>query len=294
LSAPGDFTPPEFPSGVSASQDLHDPGDPQDPQNPQRPEGTAGSNGGPPAVSPGVAAGILAAVLALGLVAVFTLGRTGSGGTALVAKPGATQTVPGFGRGTTPTAASSHGAGTSTAPESGVPTSSGGTRSGGSGADPSVTGSLGPEFYVGECVNTSGSGPGFTVSPAGCQGADYKIVYSFANESGDVDDDMSQCYSINGNDNEFENGDAADGYTLFCMNSLVGDYSPRRAEVDNCLDSAATYEVDCTSSKAAWIVVGRLDDTTDSKDCSQFSGYDTSYFWTSEPSFVLCVHKYSH
>jgi hypothetical protein len=287
LSAPGDFTPPEFPSGASESQGFQETREPQHPQVPQDPNGN--SRSGPPAVSPGVAAGILAAVLALGLVLVFTLGRTNSGGTALVAKPGATQTVPGFGQGTTtPTPAASHG-GTATGSAKTAPTGSGG-----SGADPSVTGSLGPEFYVGECVDTSGSGPGFTVSPAGCQGADYKIIHSFANESGNVDDDMSQCYSIDGNDNEFENGDAADGYTLFCMNSLLGDYSPRRAEVDNCLDSTATYEVDCTSSKAAWIVVGRLDDTTDSKECSQFSGYETSYFWTSEPTFVLCVDKYHH
>ena len=272
MSASGDFTPPEFPSGT-----------PQDPQ---------GSNGGPPGVPLGVAAAILAVVLALGVAAVFTIGQTKSGGAALVAKPGATATVPGYGQTTTsPTSTPSPGA-TSTDP---APTGSGISGSGSGGSDdPSATSAYTPEFYVGECVDTVGSGTDFTVSAAGCQGADYKIIYAFQNASGDIDNDMSQCYSVNGSDNEFENGDAGDGFTLYCMNSLTGDYSPRRANVDNCLDSTATYEVDCTSSKAAWIIVGRLNGTTDTKSCSQFGSYDTSYYWTAAPSFVLCVDKYTH
>jgi hypothetical protein len=245
-----------------------------------------------------VAAAVLAGVLALGLVAVFTLGRTSSGGASLVAKRGATATVPGYGRATRSSPAPSPGRTASPDP---APTGSAGAAgtapgsSGGSGTpSPSATGVYTPEFYVGECVDTVGSGTDFTVSAAGCKGADYKIIYAFQNESGDIDDDMAQCYTINGNDNEFENGDADDGYTLYCMNSLTGDYSPRRADVDNCLDSTATYEVDCTSSKAAWIVIGRLNGTTDTKSCSEFGSYDNSYFWTSAPSFVLCVDKYTH
>jgi hypothetical protein len=250
-----------------------------------------------------VAVGILAGVLALGIVAVFTLGHTKSGSATLVAKPGVTATVPGYtpaGPGASPKSGSS-----STDPADGAPTGSattapagsgtggGGSGSGSAGADPSATSADTPEFYVGQCVDTSGSGTDFTVSAAGCQGADYKIIYAFQNESGDIDNDMAQCYTINGNDNEFENGDPDDGYTLYCMNSLTGDYSPRRADVDNCLDSSATYEVDCSSSSAAWIVVGRLNGTTDTKDCSQFGSYDTSYFWLSAPPFVLCVDKYT-
>ena len=275
MSASGDFTPPEFPSGT-----------PQDPQ---------GSNGGPPGVSLGVAVAILAAVLVLGVAAVLTMGQAKSGGATLVAKPGPTATVPGYGQTTiSPTSTPSPRATTtSTAPTATAPAGSG--NSGGAGSDdPSATSTDTPDFYVGECVDANGSGIDFSVSAAGCQGADYKIIYAFQNESGDIDNDMAQCYSINGNDNEFENGDAADGYTLFCMNSLTGDYSPRRANVDNCLDSAATYEVDCTSSKAAWIVVGRLNGTTDTKSCSKFGSYDTSYYWPAAPPFVLCVDKYSH
>jgi hypothetical protein len=301
LSAPGDPTPPEFPSGIS-----------ENPQGAADHRGSAdhrGPSGGPPGVSPAVAAAILAGVLALGIAAVFTLGQTKSGGASLVAKPGATATVPGYGRATTSAPAPSSPAtraksadpaptgSAGTAPAgSGAPGSSGGS-SGGSGSDdpsPSASGVYTPEFYVGQCVDTVGSGTDFTVSAAGCKGADYKIIYAFQNESGDIDDDMAQCYTINGNDNEFENGDPDDGYTLYCMNSLTGDYSPRRAEVDNCLDSTATYEVDCTSSKAVWIVIGRLDGTTDTKSCSEFGSYDNSYFWTSAPSFVLCVDKYTH
>ena len=288
MSAPGDFTPPEFPSGVSQSQDSPEEG------------------GGPPGVRPGVAAGILAGVVALGVVAVFAVGQAKSGGSALVAKPGVTATVPGSARTSDPTSASTsspNGAAPATGSGGSVPTGSGSTApagvGGGTGSgDPSPTGtSTGaymPEFYVGQCVDTTGSGTDFTVSAAGCQGADYKIIYSFQNQSGDVDSDMSQCYSINGSDNEFENGDPDDGYTLYCMNSLTGEFSPRRAQVDNCLDSTAAYEVDCTSSKATWIVIGRLNGTNDTKNCSQFGSYDTSYFWTAAPPFVLCVDKYAH
>jgi hypothetical protein len=143
-------------------------------------------------------------------------------------------------------------------------------------------------------VNTSGSGSDFTVTETGCSGADYKIIYAYQNESGSISNDESQCYSVNGNDSEFENGDSTDGYTLYCLNSLTGDYSPRRAGVDNCLDSSATYEVDCTSSRAGWIVTGRLNGTTNTKGCSQFGSYDYSYYWTASPSFVLCVDKYKH
>jgi hypothetical protein len=290
LSEPGDFTPPEFPSGIS-----------------EEPQGHPGHHRGPgwrpPGVSPAVAGAILAGVLALGIVAVFTLGQTNSGGAALVAKRGATATVPGYGQVTSPASKPSRAAATSsphptpTASAATAPASSGNPGSGGSGSgDPSAsaTSAYTPEFYVGECVDTIGSGTDFTVSAAGCKGADYKIIYSFQNESGDIDDDMAQCYTINGNDNEFENGDPDDGYTLYCMNSLTGDYSPRRANVDNCLDSTATYEVDCTNSKAVWIVIGRLNGTTDTKSCSEFGSYDNSYFWTSAPSFVLCVDKYTH
>jgi hypothetical protein len=261
---------------------------------------TQDADSGPPGVSAGVAVGILAGVLALGLVAVFTIGQTKSSGTTLAAKPGSTATVPGYTPGATPTAA----AGTPTAGDTStgsagtVPTDtatadaggSGGTTGGGSTATPTYT----SEFSVGECVDTSGSDSSFTVNEAGCSNANYKIIYAFQNESGNVNNDMSQCYTINGNDNEFENGDAADGYTLYCMNSLTGDYSPRRAGVNNCLDSSGTYEVNCTSSSAKWIVIGRLNGTTNTKGCSQFGSYDTSYYWTSSPAFVLCVDKYSH
>ena len=292
MSAPGDFTPPEFPSGIS-----------------EEPQGHAGHHRGssarPPGVSPGVAAAILVGVLALGIVAVFTLGQTNPGGAALVAKPGTTATVPGYGQTTSPTSkptparTPSSPRSTPTVSATTAPSSSGAPGSGGSGSgsgnpSTSATSVYTPEFYVGECVDAVGSGTAFTVSAAGCKGADYKIIYAFQNESGDIDDDMAQCYTINGNDNEFENGDPDDGYTLYCMNSLTGDYSPRRANVDNCLDSTATYEVDCTDSKAAWIVIGRLNGTTDTKSCSKFGSYDNSYFWTAAPSFVLCVDKYTH
>lgn len=275
MSASGGFTPPEFPSGTS--------------------QGSQDPNGGPPGVSPGVAVAILAGVLTLGILAVFTLGQSTSRGATLVANPGTTETASGYGQATTPKSASSPAAGaTSSDP---APAASGGSDgSGGTGAagDPSASSADTPEFYVGECVDTTGSGTDFSVSAAGCQGADYKIIYSFQDETGDIGNDMAQCYSVDGNDNEFENGDAADGYTLYCMNSLNGDYSPRRADVDNCLDSSATYEVDCTSSKAVWIVIGRLNGTTDTKSCSKFGSYDTSYYWTAAPPFVLCVDRYSH
>ena len=251
-----------------------------------------GPNGGPPGVSPGVALGILAGVLALGIVAVFTLGQTKSSGTALVGRPTVAATVPGYHPSASPSAAApSPSASASTGPASGTPT--GGTTSEDPG-DSTATSDDTPEFYVGECVNTTGTGTTFSVSAAGCSSADYKIIYAFQNETGDIDNDMAQCYTINGNDNEFENGDDADGYTLYCMNSLIGDYSPRRANVDNCLDSTATYEVDCSSSRATWIVIGRLNGTTDTKGCSQFGSYDNSYYWPASPSFVLCVDKYKH
>jgi len=263
LSASGDFTPPEFPSGVTPEPD----------ESPR-----------PPGVSAGAAVGILGGVLALGIVAVCTIGQENTGAATLVAQPTVTAKVPGY----TPSAAPSAAATSPASP-------SGGVTVGVTGTDPDApaTSTYAPQsFYVGECVDTKGSGIDFSVSTAGCSGADYKIIYAFQNETGSIDDDMSQCYSINGNDNEFENGDAADGFTLYCMNSLIGDYSPRRAAVDNCLDSSATYEVDCSSSQAAWIVVGRLNDTTDTKSCSQFGSYDTSYYWPAAPAFVLCVDKY--
>ena len=141
-------------------------------------------------------------------------------------------------------------------------------------------------------MDTSDSGSAFDVVQTSCPKADYKIIYAFQDESGNVRDDQAQCYTVNGTDDEFENGAPGTGYTLYCMNSLTGDYSPRRANVDNCIDSSGEYEVDCTSSQAAWIVIGRLDGTTETKGCSQFGSYDYSYYWTEPPPFVLCVDKY--
>lgn len=302
MSAPGEFTPPEFPSGET--QDT----------NTAPPDAAGGVTRG---FSPGVSIAILAGVLALGLIAVFAVGRAGSGGKSLTALPGPASTVHGYapsgsaspspaakpsapasastgaasGPASPASAVPSDPAPTTTDPADGVPTV--GTSSQGP-VDPPPTIADEPEFTVGECVDTSGSGSAFKVTEAGCSNADYKIIYAFQNETGNVDSDTPQCYTINGNDSEFENGAAPEGYTLYCLNSLTGDYSPRRAGVDNCLDASAVYEVDCTSSKAAWIVVGRLNGTTDTKSCSQFGSYDTSYFWTSPPPFVLCVDKYTH
>jgi hypothetical protein len=280
LSAPGEFTPPEFPGGI-----------PQDPNSAPPSPG--------PGLSPGVAIAILAGVLALGLIAVFTIGHGSSGGTSLTSQPGPTPAVHGLAPSTspsstsapTPTGAASTPAGTtSTDPAGDVPPGNTSTQD----PDDSPTSADTPEFTVGECVDTSGTGSTFSVTEAGCSGADYKIIYAFQNETGDINNDMAQCYTINGNDNEFENGDDAGGYTLYCLNSLTGDYSPRRADVDNCLDSSATYEVDCSNSKATWIVIGRLNGTTNTKGCSQFGSYDNSYYWTSTPPFVLCVDTYKH
>ena len=274
----GDFTPPEFPGGI-----------PQE----ARTE--------PPGVPLGAAAAILIGVLALGLVTVFTVGHTGSGGTTHVSLPGPTAPVHGIAPSASATSTASAPAGTPSTPAGATSTDpvSGGQTGATStnGSDPYASppaSAYAPEFSVGECVDTSGSGSTYTVTEAGCSKADYKIIYAFQNETGDIDNDMSQCYTINGNDNEFENGDAIDGYTLYCLNSLTGEYSPRRANVDNCLDSTATYEVDCSNSKATWIVIGRLNGTTNTKSCSQFGSYDNSYYWTSAPPFVLCVDKYKH
>ena len=267
MPASGGYTPPEFPVG---------------PPPGQWPEGPRRSG-----IPVGAAVGILAGVLALGLALVFTVGRPASGGTSLVGQPGVTATVrvsgsaqPSGGASGAPGATSGNGAPT----DQSTDTSTGGA---GGGA---VSGS---GFYVGECVDTSGSGKDYSVDQASCTSAQYKIIHSFEDESGKVSNDQSQCYSIDGNDDEFENGDAGDGYTLYCMNSLLGNYSPRRAAVNNCLDSKGAYEVDCTSSKAAWIVIGRLNGTTDTKGCSKFGSYDYSYYYTATPTFVLCVNKYT-
>lgn len=244
------------------------------------PEGQAPRGG----LSVGPALGILAGVVALGLIAVFAVGHLRSGGTTLVAHPGVTSTA------SARVSAGASGEGT----PSSAPTrtaSATGTSGAGSGGGMAPVGTA---FTVGECVDTSGSGADFDVEKTSCASADYKIIHAFQNQSGHVSDDEGQCYRINGDDNEFENGDPTDGYTLYCMNSLIGDYSPRRAQVDNCLDAKAEYEVDCSGPRAAWIVIGRLNDTTDTKSCSQFGSYDTSYFWTATPPFVLCVDKYSH
>lgn len=290
MSASGDFTPPE--SGGAA---------------PPGPRDTGPRRHGVPV---GAALGILAAVLVLGLVAVFAFGHARSSGTASFAMPGVTPSVglPPGGPATAPApdasglASASAGASPASA-ETGTGTTAGagygGSESAGAGAGAGVTGgggdpspAFGPAFRVGECVDTSGSGSRFDVVEASCSDADYKIIYAFENESGNVDDDQPQCYTVNGSDDDFENGDSATGYTLYCMNSLIGDYSPRRAGVDNCLDSVGEYEVDCTSPRASWIVVGRLDGTTNTRGCSQFGSYDYSYFWSTPPPFVLCVDKY--
>jgi hypothetical protein len=278
VSTTGDFTPPEFPAGVPQ----------QDPYEAR------------PGVPVGVAFGILVGVAALGVGAVFALGGSSkSPKTSLVAEPSISIGLPG----NTPGASSSvvpstsASASASQAPQNtAVPTdtSTGSAYGGDTGYATPTQGMNSPQFSVGECVNTSGSGSAFTVTDATCTNADYKIIYAFQNETGNINNDMAQCYTVNGNDSEFENGDASDGYTLYCLNSLTGDYSPRRAVVDNCLDSTATYEVDCSNSHATWIVIGRLNGTTDTKGCSQFGSYDNSYYWTSAPAYVLCVDKYKH
>lgn len=289
MSVTGDFTPPEFPDGTPQHA-SYDPDDPYAPYHPYEDR---------PGVPLGAAAGILVAVLALGVGAVFALGGSSKPAkTTLVAQPSVSVGLPGYTAGTSTSGASSGalpGAATSTTPApqgTSQPTDTSTGSSSGDTGNTSSTGESSQTFYVGECVNTSGSGGDFNVSQANCSKANYKIIYAFQNESGNVDTDMSQCYTVNGNDNEFENGDSGGAYTLYCLNSLTGDYSPRRAGVDNCLDSSATYEVDCTNSRASWIVVGRLNGTTDTTGCSKFGSYDYSYYWTSSPTFVLCVDKY--
>ena len=276
MSLPGDFTPPEFPGGTPPQQDPHE---------------------ARPGVPLGAAAGILAGVAAFGVGAVLMLGggSSKSPNTTLVAQPSVSVGIPGYTSGASSTSTPTAQPSTSAMPQAtSVPTgsSAGSASTGGQGY--ATTQAAAPQFYVGECVDTSGSGSDFNVTDAGCSGAEYKIIYAFQNESGNVDKDMAQCYTVNGNDSEFENGDSGGGYSLYCLNSLNGDYSPRRAAVDNCLDSSATYEVDCTDSRASWIVVGRINGTTNTKGCSQFGSYDYSYYWTPSPAFVLCVDKYKH
>lgn len=269
-------------------------------------------------VPAGAALGILAAVLVLGLVAVFAFAHGSKPtGPASFAQTGASPSVglPGTGNGPAPDASGLAsvpvGTGAATTGPAGaatgaVPSGDGGSAGAGTdggglggpgstgGGDGGATSLTGPAFFVGECVDTSDTGGTFDVVQTSCPKADYKIIYSFQNESGNVRNDQAQCYAVNGTDDEFENGAPETGYTLYCMNSLTGDYSPRRASVDNCIDSSGEYEVDCTSSQAAWIVIGRLNGTTDTKGCSQFGSYDYSYYWTEPPPFVLCVDKYHH
>jgi hypothetical protein len=262
----GGFTPPEYPAGS-----------PQEAEQPRR-----------PGLPLGAALGILAGVLAVGLVLVFTVGHPKSNGPgSLVALPGITSSARSTGPSPSASPSASTAGGTPARPTL-APTATSTTGAGGPGVDTST----GTAFYVGECVDTSASGSDFSVEQSACSGAQFKIIHAFPNESGKISADQSQCYAINGNDNEFENGNAADGYTLYCMNSLTGSYSPRRAEVSNCLDSAGAYEVDCTGTRAYWIVVGRLDDTTNTRSCSKFGSYDYSYYYTATPTFVLCVNRY--
>lgn len=265
MSAPGGYTPPEFPAGV-----------------PPEPEPGQPRHG----VPVGAALGILAGVLVFGLVLVFTVGRPAPGPSSLVAQPGVSTSVQAGGS----SSASARPSGGATTPQSTTTAGATGAATGtaaGDGGNPA-------EFQVGECVDTSGSGGSFNVDQAACAGAAYRIIHSFPDATGSVTADQSQCYSIDGNDSEFENGDPEDGYTLYCLNSLTGDYSPRRAAVNNCLDAKGDYEVDCSGSRAAWIVIGRIDGTTNTKDCAKYGSYDYSYYYTAAPQFVLCVNTYKH
>lgn len=286
MSASGDFNPPDFGGGA--------------PPGPPGPPGRGPRQG----VPLGVALGILGAVLVLGLVAIFAFGRSNPSGTASFALPGATPSVglpprdPGTAPGPdAPGLGSAPGGPHTAAAESGSAAppgaGAGATQPGGSD-DAGVLPTPGPAFRVGECVDTSGAGGHFEVVQAACPDADFKIIDAFQNETGNVADDQSQCYGVNGTDDEFENGGSTTGYTLYCMNSLTGEYSPRRANVDNCLDAKGEYEVDCTSTRAVWIVIGRLNATTNTKGCTQFGSYDYSYYWSMSPPFVLCVDKYQH
>jgi hypothetical protein len=282
----GHHAPPEIPDGQ--------------PRDPRR-----GSGHRRPGVPAGTAAGILAGVALLGVAAVLVFGHPASHGATLAAQPGRTGGAWASG---SPGKAGGGGRGDPVASGAAGPSAAGGVpgQAGdqpgavGTGTGTGVAGGPGAgsastlAYSVGECVDTSGSGQGFTVQETGCAQAEFKIIYDFRNQSGHVGDDESRCYAINGDDAEFENGNPTDGYTLYCMNSLTGDYSPRRAGVDNCLDSSGAYEVDCTGSRAAWIVIGRLDRTTNTKGCSRFGSYDYSYFYTAPPTFVLCVNRYHH
>jgi len=243
-------------------------------------------------VSVRAAVGILVGVLALGLVAVFTIGPGKSADLKpLSAQPGVTTSsqTPGRTPSAAPSTSATTGAGTTTSTTT-IPTDIASNTATTGGGDPQST----PAFYVGECVEASGANSSFSAKPASCSSADYKIIYAYQNVSGNYDSDMSRCYTVNGDDSQFENVDASGTYTLYCMNSLTGSYSPRRAGVNNCLDSTASYEVDCTSSRAAWIVIGRLNGTTNTTECSKFGNYNYSYYWSSPPSYVLCVNKYTH
>jgi hypothetical protein len=153
-----------------------------------------------------------------------------------------------------------------------------------------------PALAVGDCIDATGT-THVTDTRVDCSDAtaDYKVLSVVPDVSGDLASDSPKCYSVTGDDTEFETSGADHQPALYCLSSTIDRHSARRAEKGDCIDSSASgdvsYLVGCSDSAANYVVVARVSGTVDTSKCDIYPGATGSLTLAGPPEALLCLKK---
>lgn len=152
---------------------------------------------------------------------------------------------------------------------------------------------------IGDCIDVTGGAAAAQVGDTRVEcsdpKADYKILSVVADVSGNLADDSPKCYSVTGDDIEFETAGLDHQPALYCLSSTIDRHSARRAEKGDCIDSSssgnASYLVACSDAAANYVVVARVSGSVDSSKCDIYPGATGSLTFPGSSEFLLCLKK---
>jgi hypothetical protein len=162
--------------------------------------------------------------------------------------------------------------------------------------DPSTTTTAGADYAVGDCMDAEGD-TDVTDTKVSCWdvSANYRVLKIIPDVSGTIDSDASKCYSVSWDDEEIDKSGGDGTEYLYCLTSTTGRHSPRRALEGDCISaddsSGYDYYVSCSDSTAKYVVVGRLNDSSDDSGCDAYSSATRTLTYSNGPPFVLCVKE---
>jgi hypothetical protein len=151
-----------------------------------------------------------------------------------------------------------------------------------------------PVFAVGDCMDLTGAAE-LIDTKVDCTAttANYKILAMINDVSGTLAIDSPKCYSVSGDDMEFETTGADNHPALYCLASTIDRHSARRAQQGDCIDSSSTgdasYLVDCSDSAANYMVVARISGTDETSKCDIYAGATGSLTISAPPEVLLCL-----